>query len=459
MPAPPLAVASGPSRREGPAMTGTAGRWLVMLAAAWAVTTAALAAPAASGAAPTGYAVPIGGELRYDNTAVWSRLVQLSGGPGSRWVVIPAASSAPEKTGEMVVDALQRHGAQAVTLPVAPEWQGYEVAEAVHDPVLIEQVLSATGIYFAGGAQSRITDSLQPDGLPTPLLQAIWSVYRAGGVVAGTSAGAAVMSETMFRDAYDVLRVLKRGRLDEGQEIGRGLGFVGPELLIDQHFLKRGRIGRLLPLMVQKGYRLGLGVEENTAAILHDGGVEVVGGKGVLLVDLGAASQDGRLDAFNLRNAKLTYLDRGDRHDLHSGITTPSLQKLQGQLIDPGSPDFAPSFESAPFQNDMLGPSTIVNAMGSLLDNRDSEATGLAFSGTPRASDPQPDLGFEFRLRRGPDSHGWYTGAFGGDDYTVLNLYLDVTPITIARPLYSPTTASATDAVVPRYEPLAPTLP
>ena len=51
------------------------------------------------------------------------------------------------------------------------------------------------------------------------------------------------------------------------------------------------------------------------------------------------------------------------------------------------------------------------------------------------------------------------TGAFGGDDYTVLNLYLDVTPITIARPLYSPATASATDAVVPRYEPLAPTLP
>ena len=97
--------------------------------------------------------------------------------------------------------------------------------------------------------------------------------------------------------------------------------------------------------------------------------------------------------------------------------------------------------------------------MGSLIDNRDTEATGLAFSGTPRASDPQPDLGFEFRLRRGPDSHGWYTGAFGGDDYTVLNLYLDVTPITIARPLYGPATASATDAVVPRYEPLAPTLP
>ncbi len=459
MPAILLAAAFGPSLRERAGMVRIAGRRFAALATALALTAAAVAGPVAADPPPQGYAVPIGGELKYDNTAVWSRLVQLSGGLGSRWVVIPAASSAPEKTGEMVVDALQRHGAQAQTLPVAPEWQGRAVDEAVHDPVLVEQVLAATGIYFAGGAQSRITDSLQPDGKPTPLLQAIWSVYRAGGVVAGTSAGAAVMSETMFRDAFDVLRVLKRGRLDEGQEIGRGLGFVGPELLIDQHFLKRGRIGRLLPLMVQKGYRLGLGVEENTAAILHDGMVEVVGGKGVLLVDLGAASQDGRLDAFNLRNAKLTYLDRGDRHDLHSGVTTPSIQKLQGQLIDPASPDFAPSFESAPFQNDMLGDSTIVNAMGSLLDNRDTESTGLAFSGTPRASDPQPDLGFEFRLRRGPDSRGWYTSAFGGEDYTVLNLYLDVTPITIARPLYSTATAAATDAVVPHYEPLAPTPP
>lgn len=454
---PTLLPATRTSRRAAPA------RWwpALLLATLWSITLGSALADERAGAAPApaGYAVPIGGALKYDNSAVWTRLIELSGGPGSRWVVIPAASSVPERTGQMVVEALQRYGAQARTLPVAPEWEGRAVSEAVHDRELVDAVLQATGVYFAGGAQSRITDSLQPDGKPTPLLAAIWQVYRAGGVIAGTSAGAAVMSETMFRDAYDVLRVLKRGRLDEGEEIDRGLGFAGPGLLIDQHFLKRGRIGRLLPLMVQKGYRLGLGVEENTAAVLHGSTVEVVGGKGVLLVDLGEASRDERLGAFNLRNAKLTYLDRGDRHDLRSGVTTPSVQKLQGQLIDPGSPDFAPSYESAPFQNDMLGDSTLVNAMGSLLDNRDSEAMGLAFSGTPRAADPQPDLGFEFKLRRGPDSRGWYTGAFGGEDYTVLNLYLDVTPITIARPLYAPTTAAATDAVIPSYHPLAPTAP
>lgn len=403
--------------------------------------------PAAAASAvqpkPQGIAVPIGGALKYDNAEVWARLVQLSGGAGARWVVVPAAAANPQATGARIVEALQRHGAQAELLPVSPRWPDRDVEDVVRDPALIAQVKAARGVYFAGGAQARITDALQPEGRRTPLLEAIWEVFQAGGVVAGTSAGAAIMSETMFRDAANVLGVLKAGRVEEGREIDRGLGFVGPDLFIDQHFLKRGRIGRMLPLMLQKGYKLGIGVEENSAAIIRGRQIEVIGGKGVLLVDLSQASHDPALGAFNLRNARLSYLDRGDRHDLATGITLPSPQKLAGMLIDPNAPDFRPYFGRMPFVPDILGDTAIVNAMGNLIDNREAEGLGLAFAGLPPPDDPRPDLGFEFRLRRGPESIGWYTGAFGGEDYTVVNLTLDVTPVVITRPLYEPLTAAA----------------
>lgn len=402
-----------------------------------------------------GYAVPIGGALKYDNAEVWSRLVQLSGGEGTRWLVIPTAAANPQATGARIVDALQRYGAKAELLPVAPRLTGRDAAADARDPALVAKVRQAHGVFFAGGAQARITDTLLPDGQRTPLLNAIWELYLSGGVVAGTSAGAAVMSETMFRDAADVLAVLKAGKVIEGQEIDRGLGFVGSELFVDQHFLKRGRIGRMLPLMLQKGYKLGIGVEENTGAIIRGSEIEIIGAKGVVLVDLSDAKQDPDLPAFNLRDARLTYLDRGDKHDYKTGVTTPAPEKLAGSLIDPNAADFRPYFRRMPFVPDILGDSAIANAMGNLIDNRENEALGLAFSGIPRADDPQPDLGFEFRLKRGPDSRGWYTGAFGDEAYTVLNLRLDVTPVTMRRPLYGPVVVPPPPPSLPAADPPA----
>ncbi|WP_204323231.1 hypothetical protein, partial [Streptococcus pneumoniae] len=74
-------------------------------------------------------------------------------------------------------------------------------------------------------AQERIVDVLQPGGQSTPMLDAIWEVYHKGGVVAGTSAGAAIMSAVMVRDGPSIIDILK-GRFADGKQIGRGLGFV-----------------------------------------------------------------------------------------------------------------------------------------------------------------------------------------------------------------------------------------
>ena len=395
-----------------------------------------------------GTAVAIGGALRFDNDAIWQRLVDLAGGRGARYVVLATAAGKPERSAAALVQALTRRGAVAEALPLAPRWPGRDARADAHDPALVAKVLAAQGVYFSGGAQDRITDTLlEADGRPTPVLEAIWQVYRRGGVVAGSSAGAAIMSSTMFRDVPGVLEALKLG-LRDGREIDRGLGFVGPDVFVDQHFLKRGRFGRMLPLMLQKGYRLGIGVDENTAAIFQGHTVEVLGYKGILVADLTDAQNDPALPAFNLRNVRLSYLERGDRYDLQTRQTTPSPEKLRDQKIDPNAADFKPYFGTPAFQADVLGDTTVSNLMANLVDSAEREVIGLAF-GPPGSV--RPELGWEFRFRKAADTLAYYTGAFGGEDYTVLNLMLDVRPITVHQPLYVPLSAATTPR--PHLEP------
>ncbi|RTL33260.1 MAG: cyanophycinase [Burkholderiales bacterium] len=391
--------------------------------------------PESDPAAIRGYAVPIGGALKADNEEVWQRIVQLAGGKGARFVVFGTASEDPEASAKQVVDLLQRRGAVAEALPVAPKFLWVDLNKVVRDPALIAKVKAAKGIFFTGGVQERIVDVLQPGGQSTPMLDAIWEVYRKGGVVAGTSAGAAIMSTVMFRDAPSVVNILK-GRFADGKQVDRGLGFVGPNLFVDQHFLKRGRFGRMIPLMMAKGYKLGLGVDENTAAIIRGDEIEVIGDRGCMVVDLTDARTDTTLGAFNVQGARLSYLEHGDRYHLRARATTPSPPKLRGELHDAESPSFKPYYTDDVFHLDMLGDSTISSAMSRLIDSVRKEVKGLAFDVLPRPNDPLAELGFLFRLYKGSDSLGWSTEEFGGEQFTVANLYLDITPVRLPMPLY-----------------------
>lgn len=384
-----------------------------------------------------GHAVAIGGALKADNDEVWNRLIALAGGRGARFVVFGTAAEDPEASAKQVVEQLQRRGAIAEALPVAPKFSWVDLNKVVRDAALIAKVRNAKGIFFTGGSQERIVDVLFPGGHSTPMLDAIWDVYRKGGVVAGTSAGAAVMSTVMFRDAPSVISILK-GQWEEGKQIDRGLGFVGPGLFVDQHFLKRGRFGRMVPLMLAKNYQLGLGVDENSAAVIRGDEVEIIGHKGALLVDLSEASSDRKLGVFNLKNARLTYLDHGDRMNLRTRGVTPSAVKLRGQKLEPGAPDYKPYYTLPQFYTDMLGDSTISTAMSILIDSVQPEFRGLSFEAAPKAGDTLADLGFLFRLYKGPGSIGWSTDELGPEDYTVVNLYLDVTPVRMPLPLFGP---------------------
>lgn len=382
----------------------------------------------AAHAQPKGSLVIIGGGLRADNAAVWQRIVELAGGKGARIAVLPTAAGTPEREGRMAADVLKRYGAQAFVVPIAPRLAGLDDArKAADDPALANQVRGAGGVFFTGGDQARITGALRhPDGGNTAVLDALWALYRRGGVIAGTSAGAAIMSSTMFYDPpLEVLPLLKNG-VKDGKDIAPGLGFVGSDIFIDQHFLIRGRFARMLPVMLAKGYALGLGIDENTAAVVGPGReVGIVGYRGALLLDLAGATTDKAQPAFNLTNARISYLDSGDRFNLATRAYVPGPDKEPLRNIDR-------EHRAAIFSTDILGNTSVVNLLEKLTDSDQQRAVGIAF-GAPGSSDPE--RGFEFSFSRVPDTREYATNR--EDAYSIYRIRMDVRPVRIRQPFYS----------------------
>lgn len=388
-----------------------------------------------------GTVIPMGGAVRDNNEAVRQRLVQLAGGTAARFVVIPTSSSLPESSGANAVEQLRRRGAQAELLKISPMWKGETLESArraAADPANIEKIRNATAVFFTGGAQERTADVLNPGGVASPVLQAVRELQARGGVIAGSSAGAAIMSSVMFRDALNPVQVMK-GVMRDGKEIERGLGFVGDQLFIDQHFLKRGRVGRMLALMLAKGYKVGLGVDEDTAAIIHGSEIEIVGSSGALLVDLRQAKREP--GPVHVKNVRISYLDNGDRYDL---------AKLQGKVLAAKQahgeikfrqPGFVSELENIrPAYTDMLGENTILRALTQLVDGPRDHIRGIAFDleQLPDApvADPAPELGFEFILRRDEHTHGWDSAGLDDNEYSIFDARLDVRPIRIKVPFY-----------------------
>ena len=392
----------------------------------------------ASAPARKGSLVIVGGALRPDTAAVWQRIVTLAGGPGARIAIIPAAAGNPMGSGNRIAATLNSYGAAAFVLPLAPRLPG-DVHQAANDPALADAVRGAGGVYFAGGDQGRITGALRnADGSNSRVLDAVWSVLARGGVVAGSSAGAAIMSSTMFYDTKSVLATLRTG-VHEGREIAPGLGFVGTELFVDQHVIVRGRFARMLPAMLAKGYKRGLGIDENSALVVGaDGDVEVIGYAGAMLLELAEAVVDPAQVGFNVRNARISYLDSGDHYHLATSLLTPSADKRDGKLvfkaddkpdakIDGGEPEVRRPLRSA----DILGNSTVVDLMGRLIDSDQSEAVGLAFGA---AEDTPAGQGFEFRFIRDAASSGYESASSA--HYSVYRLRLDVRPVAVGWPAY-----------------------
>lgn len=246
-----------------------------------------------------------GAEDKLGRARVLRRFVRLAGGAAGRIVVIPTASSVPDQMVEMYADVLGRLGAGSVTA-VAP---GNRLQ--CDDPALVAPLEAATGVFMTGGNQLKLAQVVGG----TPVAHAIHAAYARGSVVAGTSAGASIMSTHMISMGDEGVTPRQRS-----SQLSAGLGLL-PDVVVDQHFDQRGRYGRLLSLVAQSPSLLGMGIDEDTAAVITDGTrLEVIGSGGVFLVDASHALSDAHEArqgaALLVSGAVVHSLPAGARFDL-----------------------------------------------------------------------------------------------------------------------------------------------
>src|SRR4051794_4398881 len=229
---------------------------------------------ATSSAAPTPDGVRrtlliIGGaEDRIGRSVVLKRFVKLAGGRRSRIVVIPTASSFAEEVSESYRDVFTRLRGGEVSV-VHPETR-----RDSDDPAMVEALDRATGVFITGGSQVKLAQNI----VGTPVGAAVVRAYERGAVVAGTSAGASIMSRFMISLGEEGLTPRQRA-----SQISAGLGLV-EDVIIDQHFDQRGRYGRLMSMVAASPNLLGMGIDENTAAEIRGGTVMSVIGAGSIFV-------------------------------------------------------------------------------------------------------------------------------------------------------------------------------
>jgi len=231
--------------------------------------------------------------------------------------VIATASSLGDEILGMYRQVFTDLGAAEV-MPLRPATR--EEADA---PGPAETVARATGVFMTGGNQLRLSMVVAGTRLGAALLDA----HRRGAVVGGTSAGASALSAHMV--AFGGPGEVPKQRL---AHMSAGLGLL-PGAVIDQHFSQRNRLGRLLLLVAESPSQLGIGIDEDTAAVISPDGVLEVLGKGTVTVVDGSKAQS---DAFEVRARRpvlvsgvvLHALPPGYRFDLGARVLLPRLQAI-----------------------------------------------------------------------------------------------------------------------------------
>ncbi|MFI2810718.1 MULTISPECIES: cyanophycinase [Microbulbifer] len=393
----------------------------------------------AQGQAREGRLLIVGGALRSDNAAVYRAFIDSIPAGYPEVAIVPAASGRPAHYAGQFLKDLRDHGYKGPVhvLPVAvrddPDSEEDEStwARGAFDEKVVATMSRVGGIWFVGGDQTRITQTLVgPGGDDSPLLAAIREQLARGAVVGGTSAGAAIMSNPMIA-AGDSLSALTRPGTDEyagmeAQESGLlvvkpGLGFF-PGGIVDQHFDRKSRLGRLIRALApahSEDLRLGYGIDEDTAAMVHldSGELEVIGSGNMILVDARDArfADEGR---FAVDGLLLSVFSHGDSYNWQTGE-----KHMDGAQTRDRE---AFSYEAQQGAGLALPNSRLDHLLGfSLLDNDKSrELRRYAFS---EAGD-----GVRFRFEQTDDSRGyWRYGSGTKDQYSISDVRLSVEPVAV----------------------------
>ncbi len=251
--------------------------------------------------------------------ALVREFVDLAGGRGkARIIVFAMASEDGLAGGEEKAQDLRALGADARNVWV-------DRRQAMSDSVA-RLLDGATGVWFGGGDQVRLADILRG----TPTERAIHARYAAGAVIGGTSAGAAVMSRVMLTG--DEARPggarpdtsLAWGTLERDNVLVADGFALLTNAIVDQHFLRRKRYGRLLSLVVQRAPHLGAGIDESTALeVRPDGTWRVRGASAVLIFDARRAGRNADARQIQATDVRTHVLTEGGTFDPVSGVATP----------------------------------------------------------------------------------------------------------------------------------------
>ncbi len=257
-----------------------------------------------------GHLVIIGGGSRPDD--VMKAVIDLLDEPGSKLMIIPMASSEPVETAEYQKGQFQNLGHSNTDYI-------YCNREKADSDSILALMDNVRGIFFSGGAQSRLTQIL----LGTRLLSRIRKIYESGGVIAGTSAGAAVMSQIMITG--DEIKYGEDDRVFASIEKNNivtieGFGFI-KSAVIDQHFISRKRHNRLISIILENPQLIGIGIDESTAIIVEpDSDIEVIGERQVIIYDASNSNDittDDK-DLFNASGLVMHILNAGKKYNINS---------------------------------------------------------------------------------------------------------------------------------------------
>jgi cyanophycinase len=254
-----------------------------------------------------------GAEDKVRERVILRAFVEAAGGPDANLVVMATASELAE-TGDRYASLFESMHADTVeVLRVRSREDALQAGSGVLD--LLE---FASGLFITGGSQLRISSALGG----TAIADTIRRRHAAGMVVAGTSAGAAILSEHMI--SMGDSGATPRRRL---VQMAKGLGLT-PDLVVDQHFRQRDRLGRLVTALSYNPEPLGVGVDEDTAAVIQDDVLRVIGSGAVTVIDASGlrytdSPEVRRGQPLALLGLKLDFLTAGCRYDLRRRIGLP----------------------------------------------------------------------------------------------------------------------------------------
>lgn len=211
-----------------------------------------------------------GAEDRSGKGVVLRKFWELAGGASASIGVLATASAKSPYTADAYVEIFRKMGAKDVfVMPISSRSDAY-------NPKYIRFMQQLTGAFFTGGNQLALTSAIGG----TTLSQALFDMYVRGGVVGGTSAGASAVCRHMIMAGKSGVSP-RRGMVS----VAAGLGLL-KNVIIDQHFSTRRRIGRLLTVVAHNPFLLGVGIDEDTAVLIDPNQIMSVIGRGsVTIID------------------------------------------------------------------------------------------------------------------------------------------------------------------------------